>query len=92
MSSYSGGGFEEWLEDSIFRDAITEECWRNLVALLEPHRDMIDGLCDDYDEEIQGWREYRNALWSLIPEDINKRVTEILKAGSIVIAKTMPSE
>jgi hypothetical protein len=83
MSSYDGGGFEEWLRDSIFQE-ISEETLKKLSEVLEPHREMIDRMCCDYDKETQSWREYRNSLWSLIPPDVDQRVREILDDAEAV--------
>jgi hypothetical protein len=78
MSSYDGGGFEEWVRDSIYGD-VTEEQICAVIAVLEPVRAIIGQRCDDFDEDMQSWRDYRNSLWQLVPKDLDDRVTEILR-------------
>jgi hypothetical protein len=48
-----------------------------VVALLEPYRDTLEYLADDFDEESQSWRDCRSAIWDTVPEDIRRRVREV---------------
>ena len=78
MSSYDGGGFDEWVEDSLFPPT-PEDKLQEIKLLLEPYREMIDNkLSDDFEPDTMSWRTYRNSLWSCIPEGINQRIAEIL--------------
>ena len=82
MSSYDGGGFDEWVEDSFFSPT-TQEQLNQIKALIEPYREMIDNKLDhDFEPETISWRTYRNSLWSCIPDEINQRIAEILRQNS----------
>jgi hypothetical protein len=78
MSSYDGGGFDEWVEDSLF-STTTKEKLEEIKILLEPYRELIDNKLDsDFEPETMSWRTYRNALWSCISEEVNRKIAEIL--------------
>lgn len=81
MSSYDGGGFEEWVRDSVFH-TVPENYIQRVMQLLAPWRETIDEKCDDFDEETQSWRDYRNSLWEYIPKHINDEVDAILEGKS----------
>jgi pantetheine-phosphate adenylyltransferase len=79
MSSYDGGGFDEWLRDSIYGQ-VTDEQMAKILEVLEPLREYIDekiGL--QFESDTMSWRTYRNDLWLCIPEDVNAKVAAILK-------------
>jgi len=79
MSSYDGGGFDEWVEDSFFSPT-TQEQLEQIKALIEPYREMIDNKLDhDFEPETMSWRTYRNSLWSCIPEGVNQKISGILQ-------------
>lgn len=79
MTSYDGGGFEEWVRDSLYGN-VTDEKVRQVTQLLEPFREAIDDRLDnDFNSEEQSWRDYRNALWDHIPEDVQREVDAILE-------------
>ena len=80
MASYDGGGFEEWVRDSLY-GIISDEKVRKVIQLLEPFRETIDDRLDnDFNSEEQSWRDYRNALWEHIPEDVQQEVDVILES------------
>jgi len=91
MSSYDGGGFDEWVADSFFSPT-TQEQRDQIKALLEPYREMIDNKLDrDFEPETMSWRTYRNSLWSCIPDGVNQKIDEVLRqkgppSGSFSIA------
>ena len=80
MSSYDGGGFEEWVRDSVYGN-VSEEQIQKIIAVLEPIRNYITDKCDnDYDEDTMSWREYRNSLWHTVPDELEAQVDAILHA------------
>lgn len=76
MASYDGGGFAEWLRDSLFDP--TPDQLERITKLLEPHREMIETSLSQYEPEEHSWRDYRNALWEHIPEECNREMDRIL--------------
>ena len=62
MSSYYGGGFKEWLEDS-FSSGIPAVQWAAICAIMEPHRESIDAALEGFEEDEHSWRDFRNSLW-----------------------------
>jgi hypothetical protein len=77
VSSYDGGDFDEWVRDSLFGD-VSEEKVQLVMKLLEPHRESIEGSLEGFEPEEHSWRAYRNSLWDMIPDDVNKAVEVIL--------------
>ena len=81
MSSYDGGGFDEWVEDSFFSPTTKEQVDR-IKLLLEPYREMIDNKLDsDFEPDTMSWRTYRNSLWSCIPTEVNQKIDNIVRQG-----------
>ena len=79
MSSYDGGGFDEWVEDSLFC-SITPDQLGRIKALLEPYCESIDiKLVEDFEPDTMSWRTYRNDLWLYIPKNINDKIDEITR-------------
>jgi hypothetical protein len=79
MSSYYGGGFDEWVEDSFFCP-ITPDQLSRIKALLESYRESIDNkLSVDFEPDTMSWRTYRNDLWLYIPKDLNDKIDEIVR-------------
>lgn len=79
MSSYEGGGFDEWVRDSFFC-TLSQRQLDQIKAILEPYREMIDNKLDhDFEPETMSWRAYRNSLWSCIPDGVNQRIDEIVR-------------
>lgn len=64
MSSYDGGGFDEWLEDSFFSD-ITPDRWAAICAIMAPHRESVDIALEGFEPEEMSWRQFRNDLWHI---------------------------
>lgn len=88
MSSYDGGGFDEWVGDSFFSPT-TQEQFEQIKELLEPYREMIDDkLVSDFEPETMSWRTYRNSLWMCIPDEVNQKIAEILRGPQ----KSLPSD
>lgn len=77
MSSYDGGGFDEWVRDSLFGE-VSEEKAQQVKKLLEPYREYVENSLDSFEPEEHSWRDYRNSLWYNIPDDVNKAIEVIL--------------
>lgn len=73
MSSYDGGGFDEWVRDSLFGE-VSEEKVQQVKKLLEPYREYVENSLDSFEPEEHSWRDYRNSLWYNIPDDVNKAI------------------
>lgn len=70
---------EGFVADSLFK--CTEQDEAAVVKILEPLREQIEAQMEDYDEETQSWRDYRNQMWEIFVEEnseINKQVSFIL--------------
>lgn len=83
MSSYDGGGFDEWLEDSLHYTAETSEILKSRTAsvgaLLAPYRETIESGIDEYCADTMSWRDYRNGLWYRIDKRVNDLVGPIMR-------------
>ena len=73
---------EEWGQGALDRP--------DVMVVLEPYRERVDYLMDDFDEETQSWRDYCACIWGYgrkagpsmegaIPYDVQERVAELLK-------------
>lgn len=71
MSSYDGGGFDEWLEDS-FQAGIDPEKWRAIKAIMDPHRESIAIALEGFEPDEMSWRTFRNNLWYGREEEMRK--------------------
>ncbi len=70
MSSMDEATLEYFLKDS-FRQYRTEAEEKFAVTICEKYREAIENAMDNFDEENQSWRTYRNSLWgSTIPDSI----------------------
>lgn len=78
MSSYDGGGFEEWLEDS-FMGTIPEETWMEIRSLMEPHREDIENALEGYESDACSWRDFRNRLWDRYEAE-SAKISAMLRA------------
>lgn len=79
MASYYGGGFEEWVRDSLLGD-VPEDKIQRILRLLAPYKTVINERLDlDFDPEEHSWRDYRNSLWELIPDSFQMAVDAILR-------------
>lgn len=84
MSDYSGGGFVEWVEDSVVYDMKTPQDRVNgATALLGPYRAMIDSALEEFEPEEMCWRDFRNNLWDRIPKIVSDLVRPILRGETL---------
>jgi hypothetical protein len=64
MSSMDAPTLEFFIADSFHGPPLTEAQFKQLVTLLEPHREAIERqMREDYDPEEHSWRDYRNSMW-----------------------------
>lgn len=75
MSSYDGGGFDEWVQDS-FR-GLTSEQETALKAVLEPFREMVDNMLESFEPDEMSWRTFRNDIYDLLPQETQDEVDAI---------------
>lgn len=94
MSSYGGGGFAEWLSDSIFKADPSDEEVAALHVILAPYQADIEIGIDGFEPDSMSWRDYRNGLWERVPKEASDKVAGILK-GTILpsdILRPAPEE
>lgn len=75
-------------------DGLIGEAWGkhaldrpDVMALLEPYREVVDGRMDDFDDDTQSWRDYSGCIWGwrrpddegAIPFAVQDAVGELLK-------------
>ena len=77
MASCEGSTLEYWIDESVYN--VSPDIRHQIVKLLEPFRSVIEQQIENYEPEEQSWRDYRNAMWYTIPEDIEKQVDELIK-------------
>jgi len=77
MASCDGSSLEYWIYDSVYN--VSEDTRAKIVTLLEPFRESIETQISMFKEDTQSWRDYRNAMWYSIPEEIDEQVTNIIK-------------
>ncbi len=56
---------EEFLEDQC--GIVTPK----LIELFEPHREFIEDILTQYDENLQTWSDFTDSLWLYLPDPKN---------------------
>ena len=56
---------EEFLEDQC--GMVTPQ----LLELFEPHREFIEDILTQYDENLQTWSDFTDSLWLYLPDPKN---------------------
>lgn len=74
MSSYYGGGFDEWIEDSF---NTTPDKLLAIKAIMWPHRERITTALADFSEDEHSWRTFRNSLWHGYDEE-DRQIRDVL--------------
>jgi len=80
VSSYDGGGFDEWVRDSLLGE-IPEEKIQLVLKILGPYRESIENSLEGFESEEHSWRDFRNSLWYQIPDEVQKAVDVILNTA-----------
>lgn len=65
MASMDEATLEFFVLDSLLFD-FSKEDLKRLVKVLEPIREEVENMMNDYDEEEHSWRDYRYGIWSNI--------------------------
>lgn len=77
MSSMDEPTLEFFISDSFHR-GLTEEQFKAIVKLFEPHRESIERkMSEDYNPEEHSWRDYRNSMWYSY-EDLEPEIDKIM--------------
>lgn len=51
-----------------------------VVAALEPYRESVEQIAEDYREDEASWCDYRRAVWSPVPRDVMNCVDRVVEA------------
>ena len=51
-----------------------------VLSLLEPYREPVEHIANEYDESTQSWRDYRRAVWSPVPDSVFDEIEVLLNS------------
>lgn len=60
------------------RKLITQLEFNPIVALFEPHREVVEYLLQDFDDDTQSWRDYAGASFGFISETLYDQARALL--------------
>lgn len=79
MSSCDGYTLESWIVSSFFGNKIQALQLLLVVKLFDQNgwRESVENAIDDFDEETQSWRDYRNSMWYTYEKETDKPIEVI---------------
>lgn len=60
------------------RRNLSTEQFSTIVALFEPHREMVEYWLSEFDEETQSWRNYAGYAFDFIPQELFEQVRAMI--------------
>lgn len=60
--------FAEALGKTTRRLVVTEELFKEILEPFEPHREHVENLLLDFDDDTQSWRDYAGACFDFLPD------------------------
>jgi len=60
------------------RLVFTQEEFAELLNIFEPHREVVEHLLDEFDEEEQSWRGYTGCIDFVLPNNIDVEAWQII--------------
>jgi hypothetical protein len=78
-----------WRATYAGQHVITTEQFAEIVALYESHREHIEYLLDEFDEDETGWRQYASSAFNDISPDADNKASVLIKSWNITPTESM---